>query len=256
MMDMNFMPQLRKIFEVLPSKRQDLLFSATFSSKVDRMASEFIDFPLKIEASPQSTVPTQVSQLQYELPNFKTKLNFLMSLFQDVTFSKVIIFTRTKQAVINLAKYLSRSNVGEVRAIHSNKSQNNRINSINLFQEGLLRALISTDVSARGLDFKDVTHVINFDVPLLYEDYVHRIGRTGRAFNVGTAITFVTPSDVYHMSRIELLIDEKISKSTIPENVVIEETPLDEAEKIARELDRQKKILDPTFGGAFHDRKR
>lgn len=256
MMDMNFMPQLRKILEVLPSKRQDILFSATFSNKVERMANEFIDFPLRIEVSPQSTVTRQVSQVQYEVPNFKTKLNFLMSFFKDDSFSRVIIFTRTKQTVINLAKFLSRLDLGEIRAVHSNKSQNSRIASVKLFHEGGIRALISTDVSSRGLDFKDVTHVVNFDVPLLYEDYVHRIGRTGRAFSVGMAITFVTPSDVYHMTRIESLINDIIPKATLPNSIVIEETLYDEAQKIARELDRQKKIEDPTYGGAFHDRKK
>ena len=256
MMDMNFIPQIRKILEVLPSKRQDLLFSATFSSKVEKMAHEFIDFPVKIEVTPQSSVTRQVHQVLYLTPNLHTKLNLLTHLLGDPDFKRIIIFCRTKENVKNITKYLERSEVGTTRSIHSNKSQNARINSLNDFQNGLIRILISTDVSARGLDIKDVSHVINFDVPILYEDYTHRIGRTGRAFNTGEAITFVTPEDIYHTHKIEALIGEKIPKLNLPEGVAISETPVHEAHKRARELDRQKRIIDPSFKGAFHERKK
>jgi ATP-dependent RNA helicase RhlE len=255
MMDMNFMPQLRKIFEVLPPKRQDLLFSATFPHRVEKMISEFIDFPVRIEASTQSTVTKQVTQSAYKTPNFKTKLNLLLYFLKDDVFHRVLIFARTKQTVINLAKYLERSNVESVKVIHSNKSQNARINSITEFREGKIRILISTDVSARGIDIKKVSHVINFDVPLIYEDYVHRIGRTGRAFETGMAITFVTPSDIYHVGRIEKMIGDKINIETMPSQVIVEETPFEESQQIAREIDRQKRKEDPEYKGAFHDRK-
>ena len=256
MMDMNFMPQIRKILEVLPPKRQDLLFSATFPPKVDKMVNEFIDFPHKIEVTPQSSVTGQVQQSLYLTPNFRTKLNLLLRLFESPEFLRVIIFCRTKETVISLAKFLDRSGTGTIKAIHSNKSQNARINAMREYGEGLVRTLIATDVAARGIDIKNVTHVINFDVPLIYEEYIHRIGRTGRAQSKGEAITFVTPSDVYHIGKIESITGERISQLSLPSGVLVKETPFLESQKIARELDRQKRKTDPTFKGAFHERKK
>jgi len=256
MMDMNFMPQLRRILEVLPPKQQGLLFSATYPARVEKMASEFIDFPVKIEVTPQSTASSQVTQVIYKIPNFATKLNLLEYLLKFPEYSRIIVFVRTKKIVSSLEKYLKRINVGEVRSIHSNKSQNSRINALADFRNGNVRLLISTDVSSRGIDIHKVSHVINFDVPVLYEDYVHRIGRTGRAFETGIAITFVAPSDEYHIRKIEAIIKEKISISKLPDTVMVENTPAGEAKKIAMEIDRQKQREDPTFQGAFHTRKR
>ena len=256
MMDMNFMPQIRKILEVIPAKRQSILFSATFPAKVEKMAEEFIDFPLKIEITPQSSVTKKVLQCAYRTPNFQSKLDLLTYLLSGENFRKVIIFVRSKVNATNLTKYLDRLNFGNVKSIHSNKSQNTRINTLNELKNDLIKVLISTDVSARGIDVKNVSHVINFDVPLLYEDYVHRIGRTGRAFNTGEAITFVTPADEYHISNLEKIIGEKIPKLDLPPAIEITETPFYEAQKIARELDRQKRKEDPTYKGAFHEKKR
>jgi len=140
--------------------------------------------------------------------------------------------------------------------IHSNKGQNTRINAMNEFKEGKLRVLVATDVAARGIDVEKVSHVINFDVPASYEDYVHRIGRTGRAFQAGKAITFATKAELYHIGRIEKLIRQKIQVSKLPPSVVIEETPFEEAQVIAREIDRQKRREDPEYKGAFHERKK
>jgi ATP-dependent RNA helicase RhlE len=256
MMDMNFMPQIRLIQEVLPSRRQNLLFSATFPFKVEKLAEEFIDFPVKIEVTPQSSVTSQVSQSLYLTPNFKAKLDLLLKLLSTDSLDRVILFARTKENVINLSKFLERSDVGSVRAIHSNKSQNARINALNDFRDGQVRILISTDVTARGIDVDNISHVINFDVPVLYEDYIHRIGRTGRALKTGIAITFSTEADLFHISKIEKLMGEKIRRIKLPESILIEATPFHEAQKLARELDRQKKINDPTFKGAFHERKK
>lgn len=126
MMDMNFMPQLRKIFEVLPSKRQNLLFSATFSPRVEKMSQEFLDFPLRIEVTPQATVARMISQYQVRVPNFKTKLNLLSHWLKDAAWSRVIIFTRTREAADNISKYLERTGSGTVKAVHANKGQNTR----------------------------------------------------------------------------------------------------------------------------------
>jgi ATP-dependent RNA helicase RhlE len=256
MMDMGFMPQLRRLFEIIPNKRQNLLFSATFHEKVERLSREFLEFPVKVEVTPQATAAKQVDQTLYILPNLRTKINFLERLLQDQeTFNRVLIFTRTKEVADNVFKYLERKEFGPVRVIHSNKGQNTRINAVNDFKEGKLRILVSTDVTARGIDVIKVSHVINFDVPVLYEDYVHRIGRTGRAFQEGNAITFATPAEMYHVAKIEKLIREKIPVKTLPPDLEIAETPAMEAKDSAREIDWQKKKDDPTFQGAFHERK-
>lgn len=257
MMDMGFMRQLRKIFEVIPTKRQNLLFSATFSERIESLSKEFLEFPIKIEVTPQATTASKVEQVLYKVPNLKTKINFLEFLLANrEEFNRVLIFTRTKDVANNVFKYLERKELGPVKAIHSNKDQNTRINAVNDFKEGHLRILVSTDVTARGIDVTKVSHVINFDVPILYEDYVHRIGRTGRAFQEGKAITFATDAELYHIEKIEKLIREKIPVKAIPSEVEIEETPKYEAKDMAREIDAQKRKDDPTFQGAFHERKR
>jgi ATP-dependent RNA helicase RhlE len=256
MMDMGFMHQLRKIFEVIPSKKQNLLFSATFSDRIEKLSQEFLEFPVRVEVTPQATAAKQVEQELYYIPNLRTKINFLEHLLADhETFNRVIIFTRTKENANNVFRYLERKNLGPLRVIHSNKGQNTRINAMNEFKQGDLRILVATDVAARGIDVEKVSHVINFDVPSLYEDYVHRIGRTGRAFQEGKAITFATKAELYHIQRIEKLIRTKIPVKLLPDEIKIEETSPEEAEVIAREIDRQKKREDPEYGGAFHERK-
>lgn len=257
MMDMGFMRQLRKIFEIIPNKRQNLLFSATFPQKVERLAEEFLMFPVRVEITPPATPSIQVAQEVYEVPNLKTKINFLEYLLQDKeAFNRVMIFTRTKDVANNIYKYLERKEIGPVRVIHSNKGQNTRMNAVNDFKEGKIRVLVSTDVTSRGIDVIKVSHVINFDVPILYEDYVHRIGRTGRAFQEGKAITFATAAELFHIEKIEELIREKIPVMKLPPAVEVEETPKYEAKDMAREIDFWKKKVDPSFKGAFHERKR
>ncbi len=257
MMDMGFMHQLRKIFEVIPRKRQNLLFSATFHEKVERLSAEFLTFPVKVEVTPQATAAKQVEQELFNVPNLKTKINFLEHLLQDKeTYNRVIIFTRTKENANNVFRFIDRKDLGPVRVIHSNKGQNTRINAVNEFKEGKIRILVSTDVTARGIDVVKVSHVINFDVPILYEDYVHRIGRTGRAFQEGKAITFANEAELYHIKKIEDLIREKIPKRNLPKNIEREETSSEEKQAIAREIDIQKQRADPSFKGAFHEKKR
>jgi ATP-dependent RNA helicase RhlE len=257
MMDMGFMPQLRKIFEVIPHKRQNLLFSATFSNRIERLSAEFLEFPIRIEVTPQASASKQVEQALYQIPNLKTKINFLEYLLKDEeNFNRVMIFTRTKEVANNIFSYLERKHYGPVRVIHSNKGQNTRINAVTEFKEGNIRILVTTDVTARGIDVVKVSHVINFDVPILYEDYVHRIGRTGRAFQDGIAITFATDAELYHVKKIEKLIREKIPVKKLPAEIEIADTPIEEAKAIAKEIDFQKRKEDPEFKGAFHERRK
>lgn len=256
MMDMGFMGQLRKILEVVPIKRQNLLFSATFSERVERLSSEFLEFPVKVEITPQATTARQVEQELYHVPNIKTKINFLEYLLDDRDeFNRVMIFTRTKESADNVFNFLERKGFGPVKVIHSNKGQNSRINAVREFKEGKLRILVSTDVTARGIDVVKVSHVINFDVPAFHEDYVHRIGRTGRAFQEGKAITFATEAEYYHIDKIEKLIREKIPVKTLPPDVPIATTSYEESQAMALDIDWQKRKEDPGFKGAFHEKK-
>ncbi|MEI9919046.1 MAG: DEAD/DEAH box helicase [Bacteroidota bacterium] len=256
MMDMGFMPQLRKIFEVIPHKRQNLLFSATFPHKVERLSQEFLEFPVRIEVTPQSTPAKLVEQELYHVPNRRTKINFIEKLLSSDEFNRVMIFARTKENADSVFKFIDRKKLGPARVVHSNKGQNTRINAMSEFREGKLRVLVSTDVAARGIDVSGVSHVINFDVPILYEDYVHRIGRTGRALTEGKAITFATPSEEYHIKNIEKVIRGRIPLKKMPADVPVEETSYEEKQDMAREIDAQKRRADPEFKGAFHEKKR
>jgi ATP-dependent RNA helicase RhlE len=257
MLDMGFMHQLRRVFEVIPQKRQNLLFTATFPAKVEKLAEEFLEFPVKVQATPEVMAAEQVDQMLYHVPNLKMKIHLLEHLLANrKEFSRVLIFTRTKDSADNVFKYLNRKQLGPARVIHSNKGQNSRINAMNEFKEGGLRILVSTDVSSRGIDVTGVSHVVNFEVPMQYEDYIHRIGRTGRAFHAGQAITFVDDAERYHIKKIESLMKEKIRVRKMPEGIEVDETSPEEQKRIAMEIDRQKRYEDPEFKGAFHQRKK
>ncbi len=256
MMDMGFMPQIRKILEVIPVKRQNLLFSATMPPKVIKLSEEFLEFPEIIEVAPSATTADTIDQKVYYVPNLATKINLLSYFFEHEKFYRVIIFVKSRETANNVYSYLLRSKIGEVGVIHSNKGQNTRINTMNAFKDGDIRVLVTTDVTARGIDVTDVSHVINFDVPIIYEDYVHRIGRTGRAEKTGVSITFVNDAEKKHVERIEGIIRMKIPVHKIPSKVEITETPFEEKQEIARELDHQRRKEDPDFKGAFHEKKK
>ncbi|MBW3129602.1 DEAD/DEAH box helicase [Hymenobacter profundi] len=257
MMDMGFMPQIRRILEVIPRKRQNVLFSATMPDKVTTLSEEFLEFPVRVEVTPPAQPAQTVTQVLYEVPNLLTKINLLDYLFQDQeTFNRVMIFTRTKTHADNVASFLERKVApGQVRAIHGNKGQNARLNSMDSFRNGEARFLVATDVAARGIDVPLVSHVINFDVPLNYDDYVHRIGRTGRAQHTGAALTFANEAEMHHIEQIEELIKQDIPLLPLPEEVKVMDTPFEEQQNMNREIDERRRREDPTFQGAFHERK-
>jgi len=257
MMDMGFISKIHRVLEIVPRRRQNLLFSATMSELVHKIAGDFLAFPTKVEVNTQATPAETVEQSLYFVPNLKTKINLLHNLLNDLdTFNRIIVFCKTRKVADNVFTFLERKyGIEDVRVIHANKGQNTRINSITAFKEGGLRILVATDVAARGLDVSDVSHVINFEVPVVIEDYVHRIGRTGRALKQGNAITFCDPSEEYYIQKIEKLIRQKIPVKDIPEAVFIEKTEYEERQIIAREIDNQKRKDDPDFRGAFHDKK-
>lgn len=257
MLDMGFMPQLRQLQEIIPTRRQNLLFSATFSPAIEKLAEEFLDFYDKLEVAPSATTVSQVTQTAYKVPNYRTKLNLIKYLLEDEEkFTRVVIFVKTKEHAEGVFKVIQRKAEGEKRILHSNKAQNTRINAIQAFKSGDVRILITTDVSARGMDVSMVSHVINFDLPRDYDDYVHRIGRTARAGNKGDAITLIDPADEWHWKNILKLIRKDIELLTLPEEVEVLETEFGENQDQLREIDRQRKIDDPTFQGAFHQKKR
>jgi ATP-dependent RNA helicase RhlE len=255
MLDMGFMPQIRSILEIIPSKRQNLLFSATFGAKVDKFSQEFLEFPERIEIDPQATTAETIHQVKYAVPNIKTKINLLESLLENESLNRIIVFTKSRKNAESVYSYLERKKLGEIRVIHANKGQNTRINSMENFKSGEVRILVATDVASRGLDISMVSHVINFDVPLIYEDYVHRIGRTGRAEKDGIAITFVNPAETYHFERIEEIIRMQVPEVQIPAEVIIAKTPFEESQAYAREIDNQKRKENPDFKGGFHEKK-
>ena len=256
MLDLGFMPQLNKLFEVIPPRRQNLLFSATFSESIEIMSNEFLAFPVRVEVAPSATPVEKVKQYFYRVPNFRTKLNFVNHLLRDEEeFKRVIIFCRTKENAEDVFKVISRKTEGEVRILHSNKAQSSRINAIEAFKSGSVRVLVSTDVSARGIDVSQISHVINFDLPPRYEDYIHRIGRTARANTEGVAISFIGPEEDFHLDNIEKLIRMKIEERVMPSEIDIVPLSRPEKQKIDREIDRQKRIADPEFKGAFHEKK-
>jgi len=255
MMDMGFMPQIRNILEVIPTKRQNLLFSATMAEKVLTLSEEFLEFPMTIEITPQATTVPEIGQILYKVPNFKTKINLLGVLLKNNDFSRVILFTKTKANANNIFKFINRKITDSVRLIHGNKDQNTRINAYRDFQDGEINILVCTDVVARGIDIAEVSHVINFDVPLVYEDYVHRIGRTGRAKKSGKAITFVNEAEQYHIQQIETLINQQIKVVKLPVGLKVEPTSFEEQQIMAREIDYQKRKEDESYSGAFHAKK-
>jgi len=258
MMDMGFIGSIHRILEIVPRKRQNLLFSATMSDLVQKIAGDFLKNPTVIEAAERATPASTITQTFYEVPNFKTKINLLQHLLKnDDAVKRLIIFCKTKVVADSIFAFITRRFGAEhVRVIHANKGQNTRINSINAFKEGNIRVLVATDVASRGIDVSDVSHVINFDVPIIIEDYVHRIGRTGRALATGEALTFYTEPERYYIKQIEKLIRQTIPVVPIPQEVFVEETPYEERQAMAREIDAQKRKEDPDFKGAFHEKKR
>ena len=258
MMDMGFMPQLRSIQEVLPSKRQNLLFSATFPDRVERLADEFLLWPTRVEVSPQATTPKTVAQFKANIPNIRTKIEFLSHLLEeeDNPESRWMVFVRRKEDAEQVGKYLERKFDFGVKSIHSNKGQNSRLHAMEMFRAGEIKVLVSTDVSSRGIDIPEVDCVVNLSVPGDPHDYVHRIGRTGRAMRTGTSITLVDPAEGYAMKRIEELTGDSPEVWPVPEDLETFETPRWERQNHARVIDREMRKIDPEYKGAFHEKKK
>jgi ATP-dependent RNA helicase RhlE len=208
MLDMGFLPQIREIVRALPQKRQTLMFSASFSREIEGLTHEFQRAPKIIEIGRRANPAETVTQFVYEVP-LHLKSSLLLHLLGDAKFDTVLVFTRTKRGADRIARRLEGSGI-KTGTIHSNRSQNQRLRALKDFKSGAVRVLVATDVAARGIDVDGISHVVNYDFPMHSEDYVHRIGRTGRAHAVGDAISFITPEDQGPLRALERFIGRGI----------------------------------------------
>lgn len=257
MLDLGFRHQLLNIFDILPERRQNIMFSATMTQDVDELITDFFIAPERVSIAVSGTPLENISQTKYTVPNFYTKLNLLNHLLSDTEeFNKVLIFVAYKKMADRLFEALDETFHDELCVIHSNKTQNYRLRSIEQFREGFNRILVATDVMARGLDIDNVSHVINFDTPDFPENYMHRIGRTGRAEREGQAIVFSTEKEQDSLDKIEALMQMEIPFFEIPENVTISTELIEEEREVIKERNnplRRKK--DEEIGPAFHEKK-
>src|SRR6266481_9313517 len=214
MLDMGFLPAIRRILSLLPDKRQTLLFSATMSEDIERLARNTMKNPKLIEVSPRGTAATMVEQTAYPVA-LESKTALLLDLLERERFERVLVFTRTRRGAERLSHILTARDHSANR-IHADRTQAQREAALRGFRDGRTRVLVATDIAARGLDVDSVSHVINYDVPSTPEDYVHRIGRTGRAGNQGRAITIVTPVDESSMCAIERLTGQNVARVVLP----------------------------------------
>ena len=256
MLDLGFRFQLTNIFDHLPERRQNLMFSATMTEEVDELIDDFFIKPIKISIALSGTPLENIEQSAYPVPNFYTKANLLSFLLTDKEqYHKVLVFVDSKKNADRLFEELEELFGKETGIIHSNKSQNFRIRSVNKFDSGKIRILVATDVIARGIDLEDVSHVISFDTPVYPENYMHRIGRTGRAEKAGLSILFYTPKEEKAKDAIESLMDYKIPTIEFPEDVersnqlIPDERPKDYNKNPNRNFKKSES------GPAFHEKK-
>ena len=254
MLNLGFRAQLTSIFSMMRAKRQNILFSATMTDEVDAVLNDFFDFPEEVTLSPSGTPLEQITQLSYHIPNFNTKINLLKFLLEkDQDMSRILVFVNNKKIADMLHEKIEADFPDQFGVIHSNKSQNYRLTTMANFQEGQLRGIITSDIMARGLDISDITHVINFEMPEMPEQYMHRIGRTGRADAKGTAISFITSREEEFLLEIEELMERKIQVLEKPSDVAISVVLIGpEKEKQIVKFLLKKPKLDGD--GAFHEK--
>ena len=212
MMDMGFLPAIRQIVKALPRERQTLLFSASLSKEIEKIASDFLTSPETVQIGRRANPAESVEQIVYEVPKSR-KVALLLHLLRDQALDSVLVFSRTKHGADKIARKLVSSGISTA-TLHSNRSQSQRLQALRGFKSGAVRVLVATDIAARGIDVEGISHVINYDFPPQPEDYVHRIGRTGRAQAIGDAISFVTPEDHGALRALERFISRGIPRRT------------------------------------------
>ncbi len=257
MLNLGFRAQLTTLLDLLPMRRQTLMFSATINSDIDLLIENSSNIPVRIEVEISGTPLTNIEQVGYEVQNLNTKINFLEHLLStDESMTKVLVFAGSKRMADNLNAKLEYAFPDQLAVIHSNKTQNRRLKTVEEFERGACRILIASDLIARGLDVTEITHVINMDVPNVPENYMHRIGRTGRAEKKGKAITMIAPSEKEDQEKIEELMGIKIPMMLMPEEVEISKllTP-DEELTPGMKFIEVKRRKDPEKGDSFHEKK-
>ena len=255
MLNFGFKSQLSNIFTMMREKRQNILFSATMTEAVDAVLEEYFANPIEISLAKSGTPLEKIEQIAFKVENFNTKINLLEHLLKtDSDFSKVLIFCNNKKNADYLYTKIDELFPDEFDVIHSNKSQNYRLNAMRNFEAQKVRGLITTDIMARGLDISDITHVINFEIPEIPEQYIHRIGRTGRADKNGISISFVTKKEETLLLDIELLMDKALIMKDFPSEVKVNPVKIaSEKETVVMKNAHTVKLEEG--GGAFHEKK-
>lgn len=257
MFNLGFRAQLTSILDLMPEKRQNILFSATLIEDVEKIINTFFDHPELIQVAPSGTPLEKIDQSAYPVQNFYTKINLLEHLLRnEKSITKGLIFVGTKKQADLVHEFLEEALTENIGIIHSNKSQNYRLRSVNEFEQEKTRLLIATDIIARGVDISNVSHVINFDIPEEPENYIHRIGRTGRAEALGLSISFFTEKEEINLLLIEEMMKMQVPRLEFPSEVEISEELLDE-EKPNFKWDKPigPAPLPKNSGKAFHEKK-
>lgn len=255
MLDLGFRFQLINLFELLPNRRQNIMFSATMTDDVELLINDFFAGVKKISVAVSGTPLENIAQSAYAVSNFYTKVNLLVHLFQDTElFHKVLVFVSSKRTADLLFQELAEFFSEEICVIHSNKTQNYRMRSINQFDSGQNRILVTTDVMARGLDLNEISHVINFDTPAFPENYMHRIGRTGRAKKEGKSILLYTEKEKEAKEAIEALMVRKIDAVVLPENVEISKRLTRDEQPKHIEHENPLRENEEERGASFHEK--
>jgi len=257
MLDLGFRFQLTNIMDLLPARRQNIMFSATMTDDVDKLINDYFITPKKVAVALSGTPLDNISQVSYAVPNFYTKANLLVKLLENnEVFHKVLVFVSLKKSADRLFEVMEEFYGDETCLIHSNKTQNYRIRSIRQFDEGKNRILVTTDVMARGLDLDKISHVINFDTPSFPENYMHRIGRTGRAEEEGSSLLFYTEKEELAKEAIETLMKIKIKKIELPRDIEISKrlTPA-ETPRVIEPNNPTKQSEGDVRGASFHEKK-
>lgn len=253
-LNLGFRTQVTAILSMLKNKRQNILFSATMTDEVDAMLDDYFDLPEEVTLAASGTPLEKIEQLAYKTPNFLTKINLLKTLLkEDESMSRILMFVNNKKIADLVASSIEEEFPEQFGLIHSNKSQNYRLNTMASFQAGEIRGIITTDVMARGLDISDITHVINVEFTEVEEQYIHRIGRTGRADKTGIAISFVAPHEDDIFIQAEILMGKEIKILEIPTHVEIAARLL-EFEKDKKKIKFLLKKVKKEGGEAFHEK--
>lgn len=254
MLNLGFRTQITSILSMLKSKRQNILFSATMTDEVDEMLNDYFDFPEEVTLAKSGTPLEKIEQLSYHVPNFNTKVNLLKHLLHtDESLERILIFVNNKKIADMLHDKIDAEFPDQFGIIHSNKSQNYRLLTMASFQKGEIKGIITSDVMARGLDISGITHVINFEMAEIPEQYIHRIGRTGRADASGTAISFITPREEDIKIEAEVLMELEIPILDLPSEIEIS-TQLIGPEKEKQKIKHLLKKPKISSGEAFHEK--